>query len=99
MRKPTALVLVIPLLAMPILAGGPANARATVKTAEMERTIEKGVKKQAKVRVDITCPKKVTWVKGKVFYCKLRAKNGVQSRVRIKLGSETTGLYRWSVKR
>jgi len=47
--------------------------------------------------VTVNCPSKVTWVKGKIFYCKAKAGDGTKYRVQVKLGNEAAGNLRWKV--
>jgi Domain of unknown function (DUF4333) len=97
MRKPVALALTLPLLAAPLLATGPASAAGNVKIGALERNIKTGFKQQARKSVTVKCPAKVTWVKGKIFYCKVMAKDGSRYRVRVKLGSEASGRANWKL--
>lgn len=97
MRRTTAIAVTIPLLAAPILTIGPANAAGTVKIPKLERNIKNGFKNQANVRVTVNCPNKVTWVKGKIFYCKASTAAGTKYRVRVRLGSEASAYLVWKV--
>ncbi|HRY09631.1 MAG: DUF4333 domain-containing protein [Actinobacteria bacterium] len=97
MRKPIALALALPLAASPLLAIGPASAKSVVKEVKLENSIRRGFKSQAGKSVTVNCPSKVTWVKGKIFYCKAKAADGTKYRVRVKLGNEAAGNLRWKV--
>ncbi len=70
MRRTTALAVTVPLIAAPIAFVGPANAAGTVKIPKLERNIKRGFNTQADINVTVKCPNKVTWVKGKIFFCK-----------------------------
>lgn len=97
MRKPIALALALPLAASPLLAIGPASAKSVVKEVKLENSIRRGFKSQAGKSVTVNCPSKVTWVKGKIFYCKAKAADGTKYRVQVKLGNEAAGNLRWKV--
>ncbi len=97
MRKPVAIALALPLLAAPLLAAGPANAAGDVKTAKLERNIKSGFKQQLGKSVTVNCPANVSWAKGKIFFCKVKAKDGSNYRVQVKLGSESAGKLRWKL--
>jgi Domain of unknown function (DUF4333) len=97
MLRTTAVAVAVPLLAAPLLATGPANAAGTVKIPKLERKIKNGFKGQAQIRVTVKCPNKVTWVKGKVFYCKATSTAGTNYRVRVRLGSEASAYLVWKV--
>lgn len=97
MRKSTvALALTIPLI-VPVAAATPATAASTVKQEKLQRNIKSGFKRQANISVTVSCPAKVTWVKGKVFYCKARTKSGSKYRVQVTLGNESKGRLHWKV--
>lgn len=92
-----ATAMTIPLLCAPLLAAPPAAAAATVDSGKLERIIERGVKRQADIRVAVKCPNGVTWARGKIILCSMRASDGKKYRVQVKLGSQTTGKVRWKV--
>lgn len=96
MRTTIAIAVALPLVAGPLLLAPSAQAASTVKIGRLERTIERGLKQQAKVDATVKCPKKVTWVKGKVFYCKVSTSSG-NARARVRLGSPTTGKLNWKI--
>jgi hypothetical protein len=97
MRRTTAIAVTVPLLAAPIALAGPANAAGTVKIPKLEREITKGFKnaKPTGIRVTVKCPNKVTWEKGKIFFCKATSTTGFKYRVRVKLRSEASGNLFW----
>ena len=97
MRKPVAIALTLPLLAAPLIAAGPANAESVVKQAKLQKNIKAGFQAQAGKSVTVKCPAGVTWVKGKIFYCKVKAKDGTKYRVQVKLGSESAGKLNWKL--
>lgn len=97
MRKPVALAMTLPLLAAPLLTAAPASAESVVKEAKLERNIKAGFKQQAGKSVTVSCPAGVTWVKGKTFICKVRAKDGTRYRVEVKLGRESAGKLTWKL--
>jgi len=97
MRRTTAIAVTVPLLAAPIALAGPANAAGTVKIPKLERKITNGFKNQAQIRVTVNCPNKVTWAKGKIFFCKATSTAGTKYRVRVRLGSESSGNLVWKV--
>jgi hypothetical protein len=97
MRKPIALALALPLAASPLLIIGPASAASVVKEVKLENSIRRGFKQQAGKSVTVNCPSKVTWAKGKIFYCKAKAADGTKYRVQVKLGNEAAGNLRWKV--
>lgn len=97
MRTPIALAAVAGLLAAPVVIAAPAPAAAKVDARVLQRYIERGIKKQAKIKVKATCPKNVTWVKGKIIYCRVKTPSGSKYRVQVKLGTATTGKVYWKV--
>jgi hypothetical protein len=56
-----------------------------VKQKKLERNIERGFAKQG-YTVTAKCPKNVTWVKGKTFYCRITS-GGDLGRIRVTLKS------------
>ncbi len=97
MRRTLALATTLPLLAAPVLVAGPAQADSVVKRAKLQKSIKVGFKQQTGTSVKVKCPAKVTWAKGKIFYCKVKAKNGTKYRVQVRLGSESKGRLKWKV--
>ncbi len=98
MRKHVALAMTLPLLAAPLLVASPASAASVVKEAKLEKSIKKGFKKQAGIRVKVNCPSEVKWAKGKVFYCTAKNKaTGGKYRVQVTLGNESKGKLNWKV--
>jgi hypothetical protein len=89
MRKPVALALTLPLVAAPFLAA-PAQAQDIVNKQKLERNIERGFKQQRDLRVVAKCPKQTTWVKGKVFFCRVTAADGTKGRIQVTLRSNAT---------
>lgn len=97
MRKPLAIALVLPVLAAPLLTA-PAQAQDIVNKQKLEKNIEQGFKTQRQIKVTAKCPKQTNWVKGKVFYCKITAKDGSKGKIKITLKSNATkGRLVWSL--
>ena len=92
-----AIAATVPLLAAPLLAIAPADAAATVDISKLKTKIQNGIQKQANIKVKAKCPKRVTWTKGKVFYCSVTDPAGRKYRVQVTLGSPASGKLRWKV--
>ena len=71
--------------------------RELVKIPKLERNIKRGFNQQADINVTVKCPNKVTWVKGKIFFCKATSSSGTRYRVQVKLGSESSTNLNWKV--
>lgn len=98
MRKPLALAVIVPLLAAPALAG-PAAAQDIVNKQKLEKNIEQGFKTQRGIKVTAKCPKQTTWVKGKVFTCKVTAADGSKGTVKVTLKSNAKkGRLKWELQ-
>lgn len=98
MKKTVALAMALPLLAAPVLAASPASAQDIVKRNKLEKNIENGFKQQRNINVNAKCPSKVTWVKGKVFNCKVVAGDGSRARIEVTLKSNATkGRLTWKL--
>jgi hypothetical protein len=64
----------------------------------LQKLIKAGFKEQQNINVTVACPKNVTWVKGKVFYCKVTTKQGQKGRVQVTLRSgPTLGSLKWKL--
>ncbi len=87
MRKSLAVAVVLPLALAPMVAA-PAQAQSIVKQKKLQRNIEQGFAKQG-YTVKAKCPKEVTWVKGKTFYCFVSS-GGQRERVLVTLKSNAT---------
>jgi hypothetical protein len=96
MRRTVAAAMAAPLVMAPVMAT-PAAADTIVLKRKVERSVGTGFKQQAGVKVRVKCPKRVTWEKGKVYYCKVRTRSGERYRVKVKLGSAKKGAVRWKV--
>jgi hypothetical protein len=95
MRKPLALALALPIVAAPVLAA-PAQAQDIVDKRKLERNIEQGFKAQRGISVDAKCPKRVTWIKGKTFTCKVTAKDGAKGTILVTLRTNAVkGKLKW----
>ncbi len=88
MRKPLAMAVILPLALAPMVAA-PAQAQSIVKQKKLEKDIKAGFQKQG-IKVTAKCPKSVTWVKGKTFYCKVTDSTGAKGKVLVKLRSNAT---------
>lgn len=84
------------LIAAPLAVASPAQADAVVKRVKLQRLIKQDFKVKANRSVKVKCPR-VTWRKGRVFYCRATDRRGKVSRVRVTLGRESTGALRWRV--
>jgi hypothetical protein len=89
--------MVAPLLAAPLVVAGPAQAEAVVKMPVVKKSIKQGLKQKTGVTVRVKCPARVKWTKGKVFFCKVRAKDGRKARVQVTLGGSKIGRVKWKV--
>lgn len=96
MRRTVAAATAVPLVMAPVVAA-PAAADTIVLKRKVERSVGKGFKQQVGVKVRVKCPKRVTWRKGKIFFCKVRTRSGERYRVQVKLGSAKKGALRWKV--
>ena len=98
MRRSMAVALAASVVAAPLLVATPAQAEPVVKVAKLERSIQSTLAKQVGVSVKATCPDEVAWVKGKVFYCRVKARDGQKGRVKVTLKSNATkGRLSWVV--
>lgn len=97
MRAPVIFAAAAPLLVAPVLVTAPAQADSIVKQAKVQREIKRGFMEQAKVKVDVKCPAKVRWKKGKTFFCTAKDAKGEKYKVQVKLGSESKGRLTWKV--
>jgi hypothetical protein len=96
MRKPLALAVVLPLALAPMVAA-PAQAQSIVKQKKLERNIKQGFAAKG-VNVTAKCPKNVTWVKGKTFFCSVTASSGENGKVLVTLKSNATaGKLKWKL--
>lgn len=94
MRKSLPVAAVLPVLAIGVAA--PAQAAGVVDKQKLESVIEKGFAKKG-YSVDARCPKRTSWVKGKVFYCKIYD-GGTMARVKVTLLSGVgPGRLRWDL--
>jgi hypothetical protein len=97
MRKPLALALALPVLAAPVFAA-PAQAAIVVDKQKLEKNIERTLKAKLSLNAEAKCPKRVTWVKGKTFTCKVTATNGTKGTVQVTLRSNPTkGRLSWKL--
>lgn len=80
------------------LAGAPllvAPAQAApIPRKAMQQAIQSQLRDQFNQKAKIRCPKK-QWRKGKVFYCKAKAKGGAKYRVRVTLGDQKSFAFKW----
>lgn len=96
MRRTVAAATAVPLLMVPVVAA-PAVGDTIVVKRKVERTIAKGFKEQAGIKARAKCPKRVTWEKGKIYFCKVSGRSGERYRVQVRLGSAKKGVLRWKV--
>ena len=97
MRKVLVVASIVPVLAAGVMAG-PAQAESVVKKAKLEKNIERNLQKSLKMKVTAKCPKKTTWVKGKVFTCKVTAADGTKGTVQVTLlSNDVKGRLKWEV--
>jgi hypothetical protein len=60
----------------------------------MQQAIQSQLRDKFDQKAKIKCPRP-QWKKGKVFYCRAKAKNGDRYRVKVTLGAQKSFKFRW----